>query len=115
LKVEVLLTSGSPLGQSIVQRHLMGAHEKGAERYPANIRQWINIAAVGELTAIDMQLKNDFEEMVAMGLVPDIDDRTSFNYYHMHGTLNVHAEYGYLVNEATARVISEWWHSCQSG
>lgn len=115
LHVDLLLTSGSPLGQSIVQRHLLSSHKKGAERYPANIRQWINVAAVGELTAIDMKLKNDFGEMVDLGLVPDIDDRDSFNYYHMHGALNVHAEYGYLINEATARIVSEWWRSCRSG
>lgn len=113
LRVDLLLTSGSPMGQSFVQRHLLGNGEKGAERYPDNIRQWINIAAVGELTALDMQLKNDFSQMIALGLVPDIDDRASFNYYHMHGTLNVHAEYGYLINETTANVVSEWWRACQ--
>jgi len=32
-----------------------------------------------------------------LGLVPDIIDRDLFNYYHMHGSLNVHVEYGYLV------------------
>ncbi len=115
LQVDLLLTSGSPLGQSFVQRHLVGADKKGTQRYPDNIRQWINVAAVGELTALDMQLKNDFSEMIALGLVPDIDDRATFNYYHMHGTLNVHAEYGYLINEATAQVVSEWWHSRGAG
>jgi hypothetical protein len=44
-----------------------------------------------------------------IGLIDDIDDRDSFNYYHMHGVLNVHAEYGYLINEVTAGIISEWW------
>ena len=106
-----LLTTGSPLGQAIVQRHLMGSHSQGEQRYPANIGQWINIAAVGELTAIDRVLKNDFSEMLALGLIADIDDRDSFNYYHMHGALNVHAEYGYLINEVTAGVISRWWRA----
>jgi hypothetical protein len=104
-----LLTTGSPLGQTIVQRHLMGSHREGVERFPSNIRQWVNIAAIGELTAIDRTLKNDFAEMVELGLLNDIDDRDSFNYYHMHGALNVHAEYGYLINEVTAGVISRWW------
>lgn len=104
-----LLTSGSPLGQGIVQRHLMGSLEKGASRYPDNIRHWTNIAAVGELTAIDMQLKNDFAEMIELGLLNEICDLESFNYYYMHGALNVHAEYGYLINEVTARVICDWW------
>lgn len=109
LTVDLYLTTGSPLGQSIVQRHLMGSHSKGVEKFPANIRRWINIAAVGELTAIDRALKNDFSEMIRLNLTGDIDDRDSYNYYHMHGSLNVHAEYGYLVNEVTARTISEWW------
>jgi len=110
IKVD-LLTSGSPLGQSFVQRHLMGAHAAEAERYPDSIRQWTNIAAVGELTAIDMELKNDFSGMIEQGLLAEITDLESYNYYHMHGLLNVHAEYGYLINEVTARVICDWWRS----
>lgn len=111
LAVDLFLTTGSPLGQSIVQRHLMGSHQQGAEKYPANIRRWVNIAAVGELTAIDRVLKNDFSEMIELGLIDDIDDRDSFNYYHMSGVLNVHAEYGYLINEVTAGIICEWWRA----
>jgi hypothetical protein len=56
-----------------------------------------------------MTLKNDFAAMIAEGLIADIDDRSMFNYYHMHGTLNVHAEYGYLVNEVTASIVRDWW------
>ena len=111
LTVDLFLTTGSPLGQSIVQRHLMGAHLKGREKYPANIRQWVNVAAVGELTAIDNVLKNDFSEMIELGLINDIDDLDSFNYYHMAGALNVHAEYGYLINEVTAGIVCDWWRN----
>lgn len=111
LMIDLLVTTGSPLGQSIVQRHLMGSHRKGEERYPANIKKWTNIAAVGELTAIDTNLKNDFSAMIELGLIDDIDDRDSFNYYYMNGVLNVHAEYGYLINKVTAGVISEWWRA----
>lgn len=111
LMIDLLVTTGSPLGQSIVQRHLMGSHRKGEERYPANIKNWTNIAAVGELTAIDRNLKNDFSAMIELGLIDDIDDRDSFNYYHMNGVLNVHAEYGYLINKVTAGVITEWWRA----
>jgi hypothetical protein len=67
------------------------------------------MAAIGELTAVDRTLKNDFAGMIELGLVPEIDDREAFNYYHMHGTLNVHVEYGYLINEGIARIISQWW------
>lgn len=110
-RVDLLLTTGSPLGQNIVQRHLLGVDMKGRQRYPSNIDSWINLAAIGELTAVDRTLKNDFSAMIELGLVPDIIDRDLFNYYHMHGSLNVHVEYGYLVNEVTARAISEWLRS----
>lgn len=109
--IDMLLTTGSPLGQKIVQRHLLGRNESGEHRYPVNIGNWVNIAALGELTAIDRTLRNDFSALIRLGLVEDIVDREVFNYYHMHGSLNVHAEYGYLVNEVTARYVSDWWRT----
>jgi hypothetical protein len=109
VSVHLLVTMGSPLGQNVIQRNLLGYSKSGQERYPANILDWINIAAIGELTAIDMTLNNDFGEMVDLGLVAGIDDRTMYNYYHIDGELSVHAEYGYLVNEVTARIVSDWW------
>ena len=112
--VDLFLTTGSPLGQNTVQRHLLGKREKGPNRYPSNIRKWINIAAIGELTAIDRRLRNDFGEMIRLGLVEDIVDHEVFNYYHMHGNLNVHAEYGYLVNEVTAQCVVDWWKAASS-
>jgi hypothetical protein len=112
---DLFLTTGSPLGQKVVQRHLLGATRPPAERYPANIGQWINIAALGELTAIDRKLRNDFSAMISRKLVPDIIDLDAFNYYHMHGSLNVHAEYGYLVNEVTALCVSKWWREKVAG
>ena len=110
-RVNLLLTSGSPLGQRIVQRHLLGAGETGGDRYPDNIGAWINIAATGELTAIDRTLRDDFAAMINLGIVRDIGDIEVFNYYHMQGSLNVHAEYGYLVNAVTARCVSDWWRA----
>jgi hypothetical protein len=89
----------------------LGYKESGKARYPANILDWINLAAIGELTAIDMTLNDDFGEMIDFGLVAAIDDRSMYNYYHMDGELSVHAEYGYLVNEVTAKVVRDWW--CQ--
>ena len=112
--VDLFLTAGSPLGQNTVQRHLLGKKESGARRYPSNVRNWINIAAIGELTATDRQLRNDFGAMVKLGLVDDIVDHEVFNYYHMHGHLNVHAEYGYLVNEVTGQCVVDWWKAVSS-
>jgi hypothetical protein len=41
--------------------------------------------------------------------VQAIDDISTYNYYRLDGKLNVHAEYGYLVNVAAGRVIADWW------
>jgi pimeloyl-ACP methyl ester carboxylesterase len=104
-----LITMGSPLGQRTIQRKLLGSTATGPERYPDNIGRWVNIAAIGELTAIDMKLGNDYAEMIALGLVDAIEDYEVYNFFHYDGELNVHAEYGYLVNEVTGKVVSDWW------
>jgi hypothetical protein len=104
-----LLTLGSPLGQRYIQRRLEGRNEAGERRYPDNIKRWVNVAAVGEMTAIDMEVRNDFANMISLGLAEDITDVEVYNYFRFHGVLNVHSEYGYLVNEATAMHIRNWW------
>ncbi len=113
--VDRFMTLGSPLGQQTIQRRLKGRAVAGENRYPGNIRQWTNISAVGELTALDTELKNDFGVMEELGLIEKIDDHEFFNFFRLNGMLNVHAEYGYLINEVTARHISEWWCAQRDG
>jgi len=108
-QVDLLLTMGSPLGQRYMQKRLKGATKSGYGRYPNNIRRWKNLAAVGDLTSLDRQLVNDFAEMLELGLVEYLDDEAVTTHYRLDGELNVHAEYGYLVNEKTAHTIVEWW------
>jgi hypothetical protein len=110
VRADLFLSLGSPLGQHYIQQRLLGHKSSGKERYPGNIRRWVNIAAIGELTAIDMQLADDFAPMLQHGLLESIDDHAVYNWFRQDGVLNVHAEYGYLVNEVTASVICEWWH-----
>ncbi len=107
--VDRLLTMGSPLGQNYMQNRIKGHAETGAERFPTNIRRWTNLSAVGDLTAVDPVLANDFGQMLASGLVEELVDREVYNYFRLDGELNVHAEYGYLVNATTARVVVDWW------
>lgn len=107
--IDLLLTMGSPLGQNYMQKRIMGHAESGAKRYPTIIRRWINLAAVGDLTAIDPVLGNDFREMRETGLVDELQDIELHNYFRLNGELNVHAEYGYMVNAVTARVVRDWW------
>lgn len=110
-KVDLFLTMGSPLGQAFIQHRLLGREEPPDNRYPRNIRRWVNIAAVGELTAIDMHLRDDFAKMLQLEVVESIRDYEIYNYFRLDGALNVHAEYGYLINEVTARQVSGWWRS----
>ena len=109
LRIDLLLTMGSPLGQGYLQRRILGHDKPGAERYPDNIRRWVNLSAVGDMTAVNPYLKNDFGEMVRLGLIEHIDDIEIFNFFRLDGELNVHAEYGYLVNKVTAAVVADWW------
>lgn len=114
MEIDLLLTMGSPLGQGHVQKQLKGSDSIGVVRYPANIRRWINLAAVGDLTAIDPVLKNDYREMLRAGLVECIDDRQVYNWFRLDGALNTHAEYGYLVNPETAAIVIDWWRRVSS-
>lgn len=109
LLLDTLVTMGSPLGQTYVQRRILGHERSGAERYPTNIRRWVNLAAVGDMTAIDPVLANDFAEMLDLDLVDAIDDIEVFNAFRLDGALNEHAEYGYLINRETADLVVEWW------
>jgi len=108
---DLFLTMGSPLGQRYIQKRLDGRDEPGILQWPNNIRRWINLAAVGDLTAIDPVLADDFIDLEQQGLVESIEDRPVFNYFRLNGHLNVHSEYGYLVNAETAGIVAKWWRS----
>lgn len=112
--IDLLLTMGSPLGQRFIQRRLLGHDQDGDDRFPNGIRRWINLSAVGDMTALDPDLADDFAEMIKRGLVDSIEDHLLHNYFRLDGNLNVHAEYGYLANSATARIVSEWWRRNRS-
>ena len=111
VKIDLFLTMGSPLGQRYLQKRIKGKNCRGADRYPHNIRHWKNLSAVGDMTAIDPWLANDFKEVLKLGLVESFTDAELHNYYRLDGILNVHAEYGYLVNELTARTVAAWWRA----
>lgn len=114
VQIDLLVTMGSPLGQDFMQRKLKGHDRHGVDRYPLNIRRWKNLTAIGDLTAIDPTLANDYGEMRELGLLESIDDEHLLNYFRLDGELNVHSEYGYLANEKTAHTIAKWWRGHDS-
>lgn len=109
-KLSLLLTLGSPLGLHFVQRRILGAERIGAEKYPTLIDRWVNISAMGELTALDREFAGDFHEMIELGLIESIQDHHKgiYNYYRDDLGLNVHRSYGYLVNPVTGGVVGDW-------
>jgi len=111
MQIDLLLTMGSPLGQDYIQKRLKGRDAIGDVRYPNNIHSWINLSAVGDLTAINPSLRRSFREMLEAELVADIDDRLIENWFRLDGVLNTHSEYGYLVNPETAKIVSSWWRA----
>jgi hypothetical protein len=115
LNIDLLLTMGSPLGQNYIQKRIKGHNDSGVARYPNNISRWINLSAVGDMTVLDPHLRDDFGEMIELGQIDSIDDVDLFNYFRLDGELNVHAEYGYLVNEKTAQVVTSWWRTHRPG
>ncbi len=110
-KVDLFLTIGSPLGMHYVQRRLQGYDKTKQRRYPANIRRWVNISSVGDLTALDRTFGDDFSKMRSLGMVESIEDHCEgiYNFFHNEEGLNCHRSYGYLVNPAVGKVIADWW------
>ncbi|MDH4134978.1 MAG: hypothetical protein OEV31_09300 [Gammaproteobacteria bacterium] len=110
-KVDLFLTLGSPLGMRFVQDRLLGFHNRDGRRFPENLRHWINVAAHGDVTALDPEVRDDFLPMLEQGLITSIEDRHQgvFNWFRNEEGLNAHRSYGYLVEPHTARAIVNWW------
>jgi len=110
-RVSLFLTLGSPLGQYYIQHRVLGHGLDGRAKYPDVIDRWVNVAAVGELTALDRTVADDYAEMVELGLVDSIEDVETYNWFRDGQALNVHAEYGYLANPDVTRYVAEWWRA----
>ncbi len=112
-KIDLFLTIGSPLGMNYVQRRLMGHDKVGANKYPKNIRRWVNISSVGDVTALDRIFSDDFNPMLNFEIIESIEDHCDgiYNFFRNEAGLNCHRSYGYLVNPAVGKVIADWWQS----
>jgi surfactin synthase thioesterase subunit len=111
VSVSRFVTMGSPLGQRFMQKRMLGGDRGDNGRYPENIAEWANVTAIGDLTAVDPTLADDYAAMVDSGLTSRIADYSLHNPFRLNGELNVHAEYGYLANTVTARIVADWWQS----
>lgn len=115
-KVDLFVTIGSPLGLGFVRSRLLGASESGRRRFPGNIRRWDNLAAVGEMTALDRRLAQSWSEMRELGLVERITDRLDLQtWFRGPEGLNVHKCYGYMVNPVLGATVAGWWRERPPG
>jgi len=108
-KIDLFVSMGSPLTLNFIRQHLKGATESGRRRYPTNIGRWVNLAAIGEVTAMDRRLADCFADMCKLGLVDSIyDDLDVVNQFRDPEGLNVHKCYGYLASATASSLIYEW-------
>lgn len=108
-RVDLFVTLGSPLASRFIRRRLAGARLKGAERYPGNVRRWVNFSAKGDDTALHPRLRPFFGPMLELGLLESLEDHTGlYNHYRSEIGLNVHDAYGYLAHPLVASVIGDW-------
>lgn len=105
------LTLGSPLGMHYIKRRLLGMNNQSQTSYPGCIRRWINLSAVGDVTALNRNFNKSFHPMLEQNLVESIEDHCDeiYNYFRNAQGLNSHRSYGYLVNPAVGNIIADWW------
>jgi len=109
-KIDLFLTIGSPLGLNYIQHRLMGHERQGRNKYPTNIRHWVNISSVGDVVALGRVFSESFKQMRSLDIIESIDDHCEgiYNFFRNEEGLNCHRSYGYLVNPAVGKVIADW-------
>jgi len=107
-KIDLWLTIGSPLGDSMVQRRLLGVKHKGPEKYPWNIVSWHNMAAEDDFMSHDNTLADDYKPMLRHKQVSCIRDYRIYNMAIRYGKSNPHSSLGYLIHPKTVQIIADW-------
>ncbi len=112
-KIDLFVTMGSPLGDENVKARLKGRNSKGAFKYPTNISRWYNFSAEDDYISHDSRLKNDYKEMMELGLLgePIKDCHPIYNLNVRNGKSNPHSSIGYLINPKFSELLNEWLNS----
>ena len=109
--VDMFLSLGSPLGLHYTQERLLGFSKTDFEAFPANIKQWQNVSANGDLVSVDMTLADDFSLMTKHQRVDSIVDhhKKVYCWYKNPQGYNFHSSYGYFLEPTVSSIISRWW------
>ena len=107
-KVDQWITMGSPLGDGVVQKRLLGAGEREDSRFPSNVISWHNLAAEDDYTCHDNTLADDFKKMMVQKRVSAVHDYRIFNLAVRYGKSNPHSSVGYYIHPRLAKILSDW-------
>ena len=107
-KIDHWVTMGSPLGNSTIQKRLLGRDRADAERYPTNIITWQNLSAEDDYTCHDKSVANDYSRMLKDHHVSRIEDFRIFNLALRYGRSNPHSSVGYFIHPRLSKIIADW-------
>lgn len=107
-KLDVWLTLGAPLGDSVIAKKLLGAKDKSGNRHPTNIVSWHNVSAEDDYCCHDNTLANDFKAMLKDKLVSCIRDYQIYNLTVRYGKSNPHSSVGYYIHPRVSQLIADW-------
>ncbi len=107
-KIDVWLTLGAPLGDSVIAKKLLGAKDKSGKRHPKNIVSWHNVSAEDDYCCHDNTLANDFNAMLKERMVSCIRDYQIYNLAIRYGKSNPHSSVGYYIHPRVAQLITDW-------
>jgi hypothetical protein len=107
-KVDHWVTLGSPLGDRVIQKRLLGAHQREENRFPSNVISWHNMAAEDDYTCYDNTVADDFKKMMVQKRVSAVHDYRIFNLAVRYGKSNPHSSVGYYIHPRLSKIMSDW-------
>lgn len=107
-KIDVWLTLGSPLGDSMVRKQLLGGDRRGRERYPANVLAWHNVAAEDDYVSHDRTVADDYKAMMKQRQISSIRDYRIYNLAIRYGRSDPHCSLGYLCHPRVIKILADW-------
>ncbi len=107
-KVDQWITLGSPLGDRVVQKRLLGSNETDESRFPSNVISWHNLSAEDDYTCHDATLADDFKKMMVQRRVSAVHDYRIFNLAVRYGRSNPHSSVGYYIHPRLSKIVNEW-------
>ena len=109
-KIDTWITTGAPLGDTLVRKRLLGAKRKGRRQFPANVVSWYNLSAEDDYLSHDNTLADDFGQMLKLKQVSFIKDYRIYNLAVRYGKSNPHNSIGYFIHPRMARIVRDWIH-----